>query len=81
MLKDVAERLREGVLKVSTSMLPGESENRDILTHMLQTNPSQIPLVLLHIQFERLILQAMDKLRKDLEVSIKQMEGTIYDDK
>jgi hypothetical protein len=48
---------------------------------MLETNPPKIPVVLLQIQFERLMLQAIGKLRRDLEVSIKQLEGTIYDNK
>jgi plasmid stability protein len=57
-----------------SNTLPSESEIRDILTKMLETTPSQIPLVLLQIQFERLMLEAIDKLTKDFESSIKQLE-------
>jgi hypothetical protein len=49
-----------------SNTLPSESEIRDILTKMLETTPSQIPLVLLQIQFERLMLQTVDILRKDI---------------
>jgi hypothetical protein len=48
---------------------------------MLENQPSQIPMVLLQIQFERFMLQDVDKLGKDLEASSKQMEGKIYGDK
>ena len=62
-------------------MLPSESEIREILAKMLKTNPTQIPVMLLRIQFERLMLQATDKLRKELEASIRQLEGTINGNK
>ena len=64
-----------------SNMLPSESEIREIITRMMDTDPTQIPLVLLLIQFERLMLQAIDVLRKDLEASINQLEGTIYGNK
>ena len=81
MLRDVAEGLREGVLKAKEFLLTSESEIRQILAQMLETNLSQIPVMLLQIQFERFILQAVDILRKDLETSIKQIESTIYGNK
>jgi hypothetical protein len=48
---------------------------------MLENQPSQIPMVLLQIQFEGLMLQVVNKLGKGLEASIKQMESKIYGDK
>ena len=60
-----------------SNTLPSESEIRDILTKMLETSPSQIPVVLLQIQFERLMLQTIYKLTKDLESSIKQLEKKV----
>jgi ribosomal protein S24E len=64
-----------------SNTLPSESEIKEILAKMLETSPSQIPVVLLQIQFERLMLEAVGKLRSNLEVSIKQLEGMIYDNK
>jgi hypothetical protein len=55
-----------------------ESEIRDILTKMVETNPLQIPVLLLQIQFERFMLQVVDKLMSELKTSIKQLESTIY---
>jgi hypothetical protein len=37
-----------------------ESEIRDILAKMMETDPSQIPVLLLQIQFARLMLQYID---------------------
>jgi plasmid stability protein len=45
-----------------SNTLASESEIREILTKMLETSPSQIPVMLLQIQFERLMLQPIDKL-------------------
>ena len=44
---------------------------------MLETSPSQIPIVLLQIQFERLMLQVVDVLRKDLEARRKLAKSPI----
>ena len=60
-----------------SNTLPSESDISEILTKMLETTPSQIPMMLLQIQFERLMLQAVDILRKDLEASIKQLQDSI----
>jgi len=57
------------------------SEIKEILAKMLETSPSQIPVVLLRIQLERLMLQTIDRLMGELETSIKQLESTIYDNK
>ena len=40
-----------------SNTLPSGSEIREILAKMLETSPSQIPVVLLQIQFERLKLK------------------------
>ena len=66
---------------LSKSLLPSESELRDVIFRMVQTNPSQIPAMLLQIQFERFMLQTLDKLMGELETSIKQLESTIYENK
>ena len=62
---------------LSKSLLPSESELRELIIQKVQTNPSQIPAMLLQIQFERFMLQNLDKLMADFETSIKQFESTI----
>lgn len=66
---------------LSKSLLPSESELRELIIQMVQTNPLQIPAMLLQVQLERFMLQNLDKLMGELETSIKQLESTIYDNK
>ena len=80
-IKTVEEEDMNMVDNLSNSLLPSESEIREIIVQMMQTNPTQIPVVLLQIQFARLMLKTIDKLRKDLETSVKQLEDTIYGNK
>jgi hypothetical protein len=60
-----------------SNILPSESELRELIVQMMQTNPSQIPALLLQIQLERFMLQTLDKLMGEFETSIKQLGRTI----
>ena len=58
-------------------LVPSESEVRNIIIQIMQTSPTQLPIVLLRIKLAQLMLKAIDKLRNDLDESIKHLENQI----
>lgn len=61
----------------SKDLIPSEDEVKNIIAQMMQVDPIQIPVVLMQIHVARLMLKVIDKLRKDLDQSIKELEDQI----
>ena len=62
---------------LSKDLIPSKSEMKEIIAQMMQTTPTQIPVVLLQYEFARFMLKAIDRLRSDLNESIKHLEDEI----
>jgi len=62
---------------LSKGLIPSEDELNEIIAQMMQTNPMQIPVVLLQLEIRRLILKTIDKLRAELAESIRCLEDEI----
>lgn len=61
----------------SESLIPSEDEIKRIVAHIMQTDPTSLPVVLLQIEFARLMLKVLSKLSGELAASIEQLENGI----
>ena len=60
--------------ELSKGLIPPEDEIRKIVAQMMQTNPMQIPVVLMQIMVGQLMLKYLDKLKSELYSSIEVLE-------
>jgi hypothetical protein len=58
-------------------LIPSESETQEIVTQLMQTAPMQIPVVVMQIYVARMMLKCIDRLRSDLNASIRDLEKKI----
>ena len=59
---------------LSKGLIPSENEIKTIMAQMMQTNPMQIPVVLMQIMVGRLMLKFLDKFKGELYSSIEALE-------
>ena len=59
----------------SSSLVPSKDEIKQIIAQALQTNPMQVPNVLLQIQFARFMAMCLDKMKSNLDSVIDDMEN------
>jgi len=62
-------------------LIPTEDEICQILAQTIKDNPSRYPAVVLQIELARFMVKCLDKLKEELNESIKQLEDTIYGNK
>lgn len=60
--------------ELSKGLILTEKEINTIMAQMMQTNPMQVPVVLMQIMVGQLVLKYVDRLRGELYTAIKKLE-------
>ena len=58
-------------------LLPSEDELKTIVTQLMEVAPMQIPEALLRVQLARLVMGFLERIRGELDESIKRLEDEI----
>lgn len=62
---------------LSKGLIPTEDELKAIVAQLIEAAPMQIPVVLLQVQFARLMRKFIDRLGNELDESIRKLEDQI----
>lgn len=58
-------------------LIPSEDEISQILTQTMKENPSHYLVVVLQIELARFMVKSIDRLKTELDESIRRMEDTL----
>ena len=56
-------------------LIPTKDEIKQIIAQVFQTNPMQVPVVLMQIQFARFMAKCLEKLSSNLDDAIDDLEN------
>jgi len=61
----------------SSSLIPTKDEIKQIIVQVMATNPMQVPVVVMQIQFARFMAKCLEKLSSNLDDAIDDLENSL----